>query len=164
MKLMDENGRLFGKVSVLDLLVVLVVVVLALALSFKKEQTHTGTSIPQQTITYQILVRGVRSYVVDAVQVGDLLYDQDYTTGGTLGEILDIQTFPGDKMTEMKDGSIEFLEMEDCQNLLITVQGNGILSNGHYQINRIYELGVNASRNYYTPYVQFTGTVMSIEG
>ena len=34
MKIIDRNGRLFGKISVIDLLVVAVVVVLAAALYF----------------------------------------------------------------------------------------------------------------------------------
>ena len=47
-------------------------------------------------------------------------------------------------------------------NLVLTIQGEGLISEGRYQLNRIYDLGINASRNFYTPYAQFTGTVTSI--
>ena len=78
MKIIDRNGRLFGKISVIDVLVIAVVLVMAAALFFKSNQTHTGTSVTSETITYQMVANGVRTYVADAVQVGDLMYDQDH--------------------------------------------------------------------------------------
>ena len=46
MKIIDRNGRLFGAVSVIDVLVVAVVVVMAAALYFKSIQAHTGACAP----------------------------------------------------------------------------------------------------------------------
>ena len=92
MKIIDRNGRLFGKISVIDLLVVAVVVVLAAALYFKNNQAHTGTTVTEENITFQIRARGVYDYVADAIQVGDGLYDKDYASGGkAIGRITDIQ-------------------------------------------------------------------------
>lgn len=71
MKIIDHNGRLFGKISVIDLLVVAVVAVMAVALNFKNNQAHTGTSVPEESVTFQIRVRGVRSYVAGSIAVGD---------------------------------------------------------------------------------------------
>ena len=53
MKLIDKNGRLFGKISVIDVVVVLLVVILAVALRHKAQlpQTSTGTVDPQITFT-----------------------------------------------------------------------------------------------------------------
>lgn len=61
MKLIDENGRLFGRVSIIDVLAILVVLVMAAALF--TSQARTGTQIDEQTITFQIRVRGVDAYV-----------------------------------------------------------------------------------------------------
>jgi hypothetical protein len=163
MKIIDRNGRLFGKISVIDLLVILVVAVMAVALYVKNNHKEiTSTSTPNTTITYQILVRGIRTYVSDAVQVGDNLYEQDYTTGGSIGKITAIEVLPGDRLAEFDDGTVELAPVEDSVNLLITVEGEGIISDGRYLLNRIYDLGVNSSRNYTTRYAQFTGTVSSI--
>jgi hypothetical protein len=163
MKIIDRNGRLFGKISVIDLLVILVVVVMAVAVYVKNNHKEiTSTSTTNTPITYQILVRGIRSYVGDAVQVGDNLYEQDYTTGGSLGEITAIEVLPGDRLAEFDDGTVALAPVEDSVNLLITVKGEGIVSEGRYLLNRIYDLGVNSSRNYTTRYAQFTGTVSNI--
>ncbi len=164
MKLIDRNGRLFGKVSVIDLIVVAVVLVLAVALNMKNNHlSHTSTSVTNDPITYQVLVSGLRNYAADAVREGDLMFDQDRSSGGTLGKILSIEVLPGSKMAELNDGTVEVIPAEDCVNLLLTVQGEGIVSDGRVLLNRIYDLGVNSARNFYTKYAQFTGTVTDIQ-
>ena len=164
MKLIDRNGRLFGKVSVIDLIVVAVVLVLAVALNMKNNHlSHTSTSVTNDPITYQVLVSGSRNYVADAIREGDLMFDQDRSSGGTLGKILSIEVLPGSKMAELNDGTVEVIPAEDCVNLLLTVQGEGIVSDGRVLLNRIYDLGVNSARNFYTKYAQFTGTVTGIQ-
>lgn len=161
MKIIDRNGRLFGKISVIDVLVILAVAVLAAALAFKGSQTHTGTA-SMTPITFQLRINGDRSHVTSAIRVGDMLYDQDNSSGGPLGEILDIQSSPGRKLATFNDGTIREAPVEDGYTLLLTVRGEGILSNNRYLLNRVYNLGVNTTRNYYTPYVQFTATVTAI--
>ena len=165
MKVIDQNGRLFGKISVIDLLVVAVVIVLAAALHFNSGQTHTGITVTEQPITFQLRVRGVRSYVVDAIRVGDGLYDQNYSSGGrALGEITDIQVErdPGTTMAYLNDGTVALIDTDDTVDLLITVEGQGLLNGKSYSVNRVYDLAVNSARAYYTRTSQFTGTVASI--
>ena len=165
MKVIDQNERRFGKISVIDLLVVAVVIVLAAALHFKSGQTHTGITVTEQPITFQLRVRGVRGYVVDAIRVGDGLYDQNYSSGGrALGEITDIQVErdPGTTMAYLNDGTVALIDTDDTVDLLITVEGQGLLNGKSYSVNRVYDLAVNSARAYYTRTSQFTGTVASI--
>jgi hypothetical protein len=163
MKMIDKNGRLFGKISIIDVLVIAIVILMAVALSFKGRQTYTSTSVTKTPITYQVQVSGVRTYVADAIHEGDELYDQDYTSGGSLGEIISIEVTPALKLAEFSDGSISSVSAEDCVSLLLTVRGEGVFTDGRYMLNRVYNLGVNAYRNFYTPYVQFVGTVTTIQ-
>ena len=165
MKVIDQNGRLFGKISVIDLLVVAVVIVLAAALHFKSGQTHTGITVTEQPITFQLRVRGVRSYVVDAIRVGDGLYDQNYSSGGrALGEITDIQVErdPGTTMAYLNDGTVALIDTDDTVDLLITVRGFGLVTGRSVSLNRVYDLGVNSSRSYCTKRADFIGTVAEI--
>ena len=163
MKIMDRNGRLFGKISIIDVLVILVVVVMAVALNVKNNQNEiTSTATANSTITYQVMVRGVRSYVADAIQIGDHLYEDGRTTGGSLGEIKAIDVMPGDKQAELRDGTIQMVPVEDSVNLLLTLEGEGIITDGRYLLNRVYDLGVNASRTFNTKYAQFSGVVSAI--
>lgn len=165
MKIIDHNGRLFGKISVIDLLVVAVVAVMAVALNFKNNQAHTGTSVPEESVTFQIRVRGVRSYVAGSIAVGDGLYDQNYSSGGrAIGRITEIQVErdPGTVLASLSDGAAILAEAEDTVDLLLTLEGTGLIDGKSVSINRIYDLGVNSSRTYYTQRAQFTGTVSDI--
>lgn len=165
MKMIDRNGRLFGKISVIDLLVVAVVAVMAVALNFKSNQTHTGTSVTEEPITFQIRVRGVRSFVADCIAVGDGLYDQNYSSGSrSLGRITDIQVErdPGTVISSLSDGTIVLAETEDSVDLLLTVEGSALINGKSVAVNRIYDLGVNSARTYYTQRAQFTGMVAGI--
>ena len=167
MKMIDGNGRLFGKISVIDVLVVLVVVVLAAALYFKSNQTHTGGTVTEQPITFQILALGINDYVYDALREGDGLYDLDYSSGGrAIGRIaqIEVESDPGTKLAdELHDGAAAIVEAENTVDLLITVEGSGLVDGRNYTLNRVYALGVNSSRTYYTKQAQFVGTVASIK-
>lgn len=165
MKIIDHEGRLFSKISVIDLLVVAVVAVMAVALHFKSVQAHTGTSIAEQSITFQVRVRGARIYVANAIRVGDGLYDQSYASGDRpLGEITDIQVEhdPGTTIASFADGTTSLVEAEQTVDLLLTVKGTGLVNGKSVMINRIYDLGVNSSRTYYTRLAQFSGMVADI--
>ena len=62
-KIIDRNGRLFGFISVIDLLVIVVVAVMGFALYTKNTQMAiTSTNTADQTITYLILASGIRTY------------------------------------------------------------------------------------------------------
>ena len=127
MKMIDRNGRIFGKISVIDLVVAAVVVVLAAALYFKSNQVHTGGTVVEQTITFQVRVRGLDRYIADAVLVGDGLYDQNYPSGGrAIGYIteVEVERDPGTKLAEsLGDGTAALVEAEDTVDLLITLEG-----------------------------------------
>ena len=166
MKIIDRNGRLFGKISVIDVLVIGVVLVMAAALYFKSNQTHTGGTISEQVITFQVRAQGVDDFVADDILVGDSLYDKNYNSGSQgLGEITEVvvERTPGTKLADkLTDGTAALLEADNTVDLLITVKGRGLITDGRYSINRVYDLGINSSRNYWTKRAEFAGTVCEI--
>ena len=164
-KIIDRNGRLFGKVSLIDLLVVLVVLILAVALYVKtNHRTITSTSTQNIPITYTVKVTGIRNYLANAIQEGDVVYDLDTEdTGGSLGEITKVERLAAERLVEFEDGVImEKVPIEDSANLILTIKASGIMDGNKFLINRIYPLGINANRNLCTTYAQFTGVVTDI--
>lgn len=166
MKIIDRNGRLFGKISIIDLLVVAVVILMAAALYVKDHQVHTGSVETEQTITFQIRARGTANYIADAIRVGDSIFDSNYSSGGrVLGQITDVQveSDPGHTLTSnLGDGTTALVEVEDSVDLLITVKANGLIRDRIYSINRVYDLGINSSRSYSTDRAVFYGVVANI--
>lgn len=164
MKIMDRNGRLFGKISIVDVVVILVVLVMGAAIYYKTHQPQTGTKVTTTKIVYEMQLQNQPQYVVDAIKAGDQMYDKDRSTGGSLGEILDIQVTPGTKQAELDDGTVAMVPCEGYYDVLLTLQAEALIeSDGNYAVNRIYDLGVNSTRNFNTKYASFVGTIASIE-
>lgn len=162
-KIIDQNGRLFGKISVIDIVVVLIVIAMAFALHIKNNELDASkTTGAGTTITFTTLAENLPLYVADAVQVGDKVYDKERSSGGAIGIITDVKRLPASETKELTDGTFAALPNEDACNLLITVEGSGMVTDGRYAFNRIYELGANAVRNFYTPYALFKSTVTAI--
>ena len=68
--MIDEKGRLFGKLNIVDLLVILVVLVAVVVLGVKFLGKDGGGGInPGKTqVTYTVLVKGVEQEVYDNIQ------------------------------------------------------------------------------------------------
>lgn len=163
MKIMDNNGRLFGKISVIDVLVILVVAVMAFALHVKNNSLSvTSTNAPGTTITVTVLAENLDLQVADAVAVGDKMYDKDHSTSGAIGKITSIERLDATKTEKLGNGTYAQLSNADGCNLLITLECSGSVNEGRYSINRVYELGVNANRSFYTPYAAFNAIVTEI--
>ena len=164
MKLIDNNGRLFGKISIVDVLVVLVVVAVGLAVYFKTHQPQTGTKIETETIVYQMLLNSQPQYVVDSLQIGDDVFDKERSTGGSLGKIIDIEVTEGTKREELDKGTVAMVPYTGRYNVLLTIEGTGLYSEeSGYSLNRIYDIGVNSNRYFNTKYARFESTIVSIQ-
>ena len=169
MKLIDEKGRLFGRLSVVDLLVVLAVVVMAAALYVKNDRLGMGgggrISGEEQTITFQVRLRGAQRYLVDAIRTGEEVHDPNYSSGSrTVGEITGVEIIrdPGAAVEALDDGTAGLVEVEGSVDALVTVQATGVMNGRSCLINGVYNLGINSARVYCTRRVQFTGTIVDI--
>ena len=65
-------------------------------------------------------------------------------------------------LAEFIDGTVAPAPVEGGYNLLLTIQGEGLVNEEGWFLNRVYSLGVNASRTYYSKYAEFTTTVTAI--
>ena len=167
MKIIDRDGRLFGRISIIDLLVIAAVAVIAAAVYVKNNATPSGSgTVKEQRITFQIQTVNMEDYLTGAIRVGDKIYDANYSSGsGPVGEITQVQVLndPGIAVEEnMDDGTLPQISVEGTVDLLITVEGSGVSDGRSYTINRVYELGVNASRTYRTNHATFVGSVVDI--
>lgn len=167
MRIIDRDGRLFGRISVIDLLVIAVVAVIVAAVYVKNNTVPTGSgTVKEQSITFQIQTVGMEDYLTAAIRVGDKIYDANYSSGGgPVGEITQVQVLndPGIALEEnLQDGTAPQIEVEGTVDLLITVKGFGVSDGRGYTINRVYEVGVNSSRTYRTNRATFNGTVVDI--
>ncbi len=82
---MIKNGKLFGKINLIDFLVILVLVVAVAAVALFILKPKDG----QDTLVMKFRIEEVDEFVAEKVNVGDALYDDTYSLD--LGYVTDIE-------------------------------------------------------------------------
>lgn len=140
MKIIDSKGRLFGKISILDLGAALVIlsVIVGIFVVPGKSGTSTIAQVTTKPIEVDVLVRGL------SVRNPQALINDFQTTNKTnivirnqpAGEasILNVESLPRTIIVPQPDGSAKVIadprpETEYVQDMIITLGGNAQITN-----------------------------------
>ncbi len=123
MKVIDEKGRLFGRLNLIDLLVILLIVLAAAAAASKMHKTKSMDTA-DATIRYTLCIKKVRQQSVEAIEKNkEGLVDAE--KGETLGNIVAIEQRPAEELVQLEDGSFVLSEYPDKYDLYITMETPG---------------------------------------
>lgn len=149
MKVIDEKGRLFGKVNLIDLLVVLIIVLAAAALlwKFAGNKAVEAVSAKPKTATFTVLVQDVPEEVCEFAQTQ---IGQQLTNSGKL-----------------LDGTVTAVEQKPVENqknpdLYLTVQADVSYASYVYKVGS-QEVRVGFEYILKTSAFEVTGTVCDLE-
>lgn len=120
---------------------------------------HTSTAKAEDSFTYTIQIEGLRSYTVDAIQVGDALYEE--AGKGCVGTISDVSVTPAVSFIYLDDGTVVEAPVENRYNMVVTVSAQGTVSDSGYEIGT-YDIFVNHTDTFFTKYSIWYGYVQSI--
>ncbi len=144
--MLDKKGRLFGKVSVVDILVVLVVIIMIVGAFFalrkinNKEVLTENKALFQtnavETLEVSMRLDEVRQMTVDGFEVGDDVYLVD--TKKFFGVISGVTTEPATRLIYDDNGAPHYAPVPDYfrVTLKIDVPGNR-LKDGFYTSDNI---------------------------
>lgn len=140
MKILDEKGKLFGKINIIDLLVILLVVAVAAVAAVRllpKAQEPAPSDAETETtpITYQLRLTGVdpltyesvRAFVDPEAGKKDQLFSSDSGNKFLDAYVVDCVATPHVEYVKTDDGQIKRVESsgEDKRlDLLFTVEAN----------------------------------------
>ena len=131
--MIDRSGRLFGKVSLLDIFVLGAVVFLfaSFLLGQVTEQAELIVA-PSEEFYVTFEINGARLVVAEALDLGAVVYRMH--AGQAFGVVVDIEELkPALQVTPFRDGTAELLEMDERYRLRFTVRATGsITSLGHF--------------------------------
>ncbi len=133
MKIIDDRGRLFGKLSVLDLLIVIMAAGMVLAFLYKQTSEDVQQLVSADD-TFYTTVKGVRlrEFSVNAVAEGDIMYRQHDSE--PLGRVVKIVTEPAMDYMLKTDGTALLAPMEDRFSVYITLECTGSVTDTGYYI------------------------------
>lgn len=159
---MIKNGKLFGKINLFDFAIILLIVALIIAgvTKFKTfDKTVDASSMGK--IRYTFLIKDVRSYTADSLASGDAVFDS--ATNINIGTIVDVQKSPAKVVKTLANGSISTFENEYKNDILLTIETAGTMSNAGYFANKSIELKVGSEKEIETLYTASLGKVASIQ-
>lgn len=104
MKMIDQKGRLFGLINIIDLLFILIIL-FALVGGVKKYQQKVPVAEGTKEGTVTFLVTNIRQLSIDQMVIGDQIYH--YDKGGLLGSIEEVKSEPYTDLVEYQGGWVD---------------------------------------------------------
>lgn len=161
MKLIDDKGKICGKISIVDLFAVVLMLacVAAVGLKLHKAQTIHGGDC---TIEYSIRIENIRDMSVNAIKQ-ELKDVTDAETGYKLGDITDVQAKPAMVLVQTNDGNFSLKEYENRYDAVITFRTDGSETDDGYYASSGRQLVVGDTIGVINGYAQFFGEVISVK-
>ncbi len=159
--IINKEGKLFGKISIVDIAVVLIIAILAVGIFVRFGSGGASPAVYGEKIECTFLVKNIRQFTVSALEKGGPLHDK--TSKEYIGDITDVKYEPGEYYVNMADGSFKTIDNpEDRYNAYVTVEFLGKTSNkGYYTAaNKYLAAGTTVIMN--TKYAECESTVYSI--
>jgi len=132
--MVDSNGRIKGRISIVDIIIVLAIVALVVGFVFRQTSDYLGDIINPNDVFY-ITVEGreLRHFIVDAIEVGDVVFRRHVRQ--PIGTIVDVQVSPAMDIMQRTDGTAVLAEMEGRYTVHIVIQSTGSIRSTGYFIN-----------------------------
>ena len=160
-KIIDSRGKLFGKVSIIDLAVVIIIAVLALSTGVKYNKTEKHMRADKR-IEYTVKIRAVRQPTVDAFR-SQLENLEDAETNKALGDICDIKAEKAKDAVALTDGTIKEVELENSYDLFLTISVPGTETQNNYYTQSGKKLVVGDSLVISNSIAHSTGMITGIK-
>lgn len=162
MRLLDDKGRLFGKLSVIDLLMLLVVVALAVWFGYSMfgRNLRQDVSQRQEETEIVVVVSGIRPTTAEAIAKGGKVFE--FKTGAQVGEIVKVATEPAKIWLVEGDGKWVQIESPDRVDAFVTIRGVARIGEDVITMNGV-EIRVGGSLSLKTKWAVFQGHVMLMD-
>ena len=158
----QDKGRLFGKINIVDICVILIVV-LAVGLTYFKfnKSAHSDVSNTDSYTQYVMQAQGVRKFTSESFLVGDKLYDEE--SDKYIGEIVWVKKEPGKDFVTTSTGQLVNASMPERETLSIGVKCPAMLLDGCVVTKSGKQLYINKSMVCYTNKAQTTFKIEKLE-
>lgn len=157
---MDKNGKIGGKVSIIDILAVLLVVVVVCGIAARYGSGVTNSVKTSKQFEYVLKVESVRQYTVDALKKMGKVTDKK--SEKDLGEIVDVQVENATLQSTTASGELKNPELPGRYTCYVTIRANGKESSDNYILDDSTELSVGRNIELYSKYVKTSGDIKSV--
>jgi len=161
---MDKNGRLFGKISIIDMFVVLLIAAIVTGVVFRFGFSGSVARNDETAFRYTIQFRRVREFTRDyhRAGIGTVVYER--FSNNPVGVVYQVTYSQFYEVHRMPDGSVVELELPGFKNIYVTIDTRGFIDDrGAFFTEESFELRVGRNIALWFRYVNVTGVVIDIE-
>jgi hypothetical protein len=133
--LVDDRGRLFGLINLVDGVVLLIVLALVAAGAYKVMALRSGPVRQPRMIEVTLLAPEVRQATVDVVREGAQVWEHD--SSASFGTVARVQALPATKHTATADGRWVLAELPERYDLLVTLRVPALVSDAAISVGRM---------------------------
>lgn len=156
-----KDGKIAGKINIIDLLVIVAVVVAVLGVVIRIATVSDKSTAGTVPFEYVVCVEGVREYSIQGLQKGGNIYSEK--ENALVGEIVNVSVETAKVDHVMKDGERKMIERPDRYTAYVTVKANGVVRGGRYCDAVETPVGVGAEYKICSKYVSTNGKVVSLK-
>lgn len=136
MKLIDEKGRLFGKINIFDLIILLAIVLVVGVVGYKLVQrgTNTANAVPTKAYIVSVKCSGMPDSFDEALKKDNrIYYDLDSFTNA---KIVDIKEVPAVVTIQTDDGKLVETEHPSLKDVYVDLEVLDNLNEDSIKIGR----------------------------
>lgn len=159
--ILDKNGKIGGKFSIIDAGVILIILIVAAGIFVRFSSGMTTAVNSDKEFEYKVEVMGVRQYTIDALNKKGKITDKKSEMD--LGEITNVEIVPTEFQSITASGEIITTDLPDRYTCVVTIRAKGKESDDSYIMNDSTELSVGRLVDVYSKYVRTSGDIISVK-
>lgn len=152
--IIDNNGKLFGKISIVDILIVAVLLAAIGGVYYKFGRSKTVTPFSKpDTIEVTFYIEDTPAFVANTIKEGDLVKDK--VSNITIGKVTDVKIGPDIFFYPNSEGQAIASSKPGYASVQFTAEGQGVYSDtgayfsgNEYFVNKQFELRVGKANIY----------------
>lgn len=158
---MDKNGKIFGKLSIVDLAVIVLVIVLGVGLFYRFNASATNLDAADGMVAFVVRIEGVREFTLENYHEGLRVYDR--MSNQFLGYMGEVRHEPHYQTAVNMYGEVIFASRPEHVTVFMQVISNGRITEQGIFAEGTFEVNTGSSIQINTKYVQVAGVIDSIQ-
>ena len=159
--MINKDGKIFGKISIVDILTVIVIAAMAIGVYMRFFKTPETVKTDSVKITYTVRVEKIRDFTANGLMKKGKLYDSD--TGEYLGEIKNVTLESAVIDAVTQSGDVRSVKYPERCDAVLTVEIDGSANSRGYYTEAKRALSVGGELDFETKYVDTSGTIVSVQ-
>ncbi len=161
MAFFNKDGKIFGKISIIDITVVLVIIAVAFGAYLRFFRPEEKVTTVSHQLEYTVQVRGVREGTVKALQQKGEITNNN--THESVGEITDVTFEEMVETRELLNGTVVPMTIPERYIVEMKVRLDGSVNDSGFFTATNQHINIGSTLYFSTKYANTSGTIVDIK-